>query len=153
MTKDKILASATALAVSLLVAFEGYSSTPYVDIAGILTDCYGNTHQVSRDRVRSKEECTYLLQTEVGRIGKMLLDDVPSHNVYTLASGISFVYNIGDGAYRSSTYRRRLKAGDFVGACNQMHRWKYITRNGVKVEARGLVNRRAQEVEVCLRGT
>lgn len=153
MTKDKVLAGATAMALSLLVTFEGYTGGPYIDIAGILTDCYGNTHNVSRDHVRTEAECKYILQTEVGRIGKMMIDDVPNHNVYTLASGISLVYNIGDGNYRSSTYRRRLKAGDFLGACHQIPRWKYITQGSKKVVSNGLVNRRGKETDICLKGT
>lgn len=153
MTKDKVLAGAVALAVPLLVLLEGYPGGVYVDVAGILTDCYGNTHNVSVGYTRTQAECEALLTTEVGRIGKMLIDDVPNHNVYTLASGISFVYNVGDGAYRGSTYRRRLKASDFASACYQMERWKYITVDGVKVVSKGLVNRRAKEVELCLQGT
>src|SRR5690625_607791 len=153
MTKDKVLAGAVAIAVPLLVALEGYPGGVYVDVAGILTDCYGNTHGVTWESNRTQAECEALLSTEVGRIGAMLLKDVDGHNVYTLASGISFVYNIGDGAYRSSTYRRKLKAGDFAAACHQMPRWKYITVNGKKVESKGLINRRAKEVQICLKGT
>lgn len=152
-TRDKVLAAAVAAAVPLLVTLEGYPGGVYVDVAGILTDCYGNTHNVTRGHTRTQAECEAMLGTEVGRIGRMLLQDVPGHNVYTLASGISFVYNIGDGAYRGSTYRKRLKAGKYEEACHQMHRWKYITQRGKKVESKGLVNRRNEEVALCLKGT
>lgn len=148
-----VLAGSTGIAVGLLASLEGYSHKPYLDVAGVLTDCYGNTHNVSWDNIRSKEECTVLLENEVGRIGKMMLNDYPNHTVETLASGISFVYNVGDGAYRGSTYRKKLKAGDIKGACMEMTRWVYITSNGKKVQSKGLANRRQQEVELCLSGS
>ncbi|MGL5262079.1 MAG: lysozyme [Bacteroides sp.] len=145
-----ILATSTALATGLLVSLEGYSSDPYIDVAGVLTDCYGNTHNVDPNQRRTKEECDLLLNMEAGRIGQMLLIDYPDHTVNSLASGISFVYNIGDGAYKRSTYRQKLLRGDHIGACHEMSKWVYITSNGQKVKSRGLENRRKQEVELCL---
>lgn len=149
--KRGILAGALALSVPLLVSLEGYSPKPYLDVANILTDCYGNTKNVRTDVVRTKAQCDALLQTEAGRVGNLLLrdTDIP-WDVPLLASGISFVYNIGDGAYLSSTYRKELKAGRYAQACHQMSRWKYITKGGRKVVSNGLINRRDKEVSVCL---
>lgn len=147
-----VLAGSLGIATGLLASLEGYSPKPYLDVAGILTDCYGNTHGVSRNKIRTKEECTQLLHNESARIGQMLLKDQPNHSIQSLASGISFVYNIGDGAYRSSTYRKKLLAQDWVGACNEMYRWVYITRGGTKVKSKGLENRREKEVKLCLTG-
>lgn len=147
-----VLAGSLGIATGLLASLEGYSPTPYVDVAGVLTDCYGNTHNVKRGSVRTKQECDALLHNEAARIGQMLLKDQPKHDIKSLASGISFVYNIGDGAYRSSTYRKKLLAEDWEGACKEMNRWVYITQGGVKVKSRGLENRRKQEVKLCLTG-
>lgn len=149
--KKGLLTASLAVAVPLLATLEGYSPKPYYDIAGVLTDCYGNTKQVSHSNVRTVAQCEALLHTESGRIGKRLLDDkdIP-WDVPLLASGISFVYNIGDGAYLSSTYRKYLKAGKFYDACHQMYRWVYVTQGGRKVKSRGLHNRRDKEVSVCL---
>lgn len=147
-----VLVGSLGISTGLLVSLEGYSPKPYVDVAGILTDCYGNTHNVSRQYIRTKEECNQLLHNEASRIGQMLLKDQPNHDIKSLASGISFVYNIGDGAYRSSTYRKKLLVEDWVGACNEMYRWVYITKGGKKVKSKGLENRRKKEVELCLTG-
>lgn len=150
--KKTLLGSALAISVGLLASLEGYVHKPYYDIAGILTECYGNTHGVNVNKPKTHEECLTLLENENSRIGMMLLKDYEGHTSYTLASGISFVYNVGDGAYRNSTYRRKLKAGDLIGACREMNKWVYITKNGTKVKAKGLENRRAKEVELCLTG-
>lgn len=146
------LSTAGALAASLLMALEGYSSKPYQDVAGIWTNCYGNTHGVVQGVETTPQECKRLLDSEVGRIATMLYKDQPKHNTKTLASGISFVYNVGDGAYKRSTYRKRLLEGDFTSACHEMSRWVYARKNGVPTKIKGLVNRRNQEVQLCLEG-
>jgi len=151
-TKGAVLAGAVSLAVGLLMALEGNPGKPYVDIAGVLTDCYGNTKNVHRSWVRSEAECKALLGGEAVRIGTFVQRDAPEIPESTLAGVISWTYNVGDGAYRSSTLRRHLLAQDWVGACYQMHRWVYITDPGTgeKIQARGLKNRRDKEVQICL---
>lgn len=146
----KVLLTAITLATAAVMTFEGYSSKPYRDVAGILTDCYGNTYNVSESRIRTKSECEALLNTEVARVGKIIYRDREDIPVSVLTAGISLVYNIGEGAYRSSTFRKHLRAGNFESACYQIPRWKYITVQNRKVVSRGLVNRRTKELEICL---
>lgn len=150
--KDKVVAGALALTLPLVMAWEGLSLTPYIDIAGVLTNCYGNTHNVQRGSVMTEPQCKALLTTEVGRIANKIYNDNPDQPITVLAATTSLVYNIGDGAYNSSTLRRLLRSGDFVGACYQIPRWVYITKNGVKVKSKGLENRRKPETELCLTG-
>lgn len=140
------------LAGASLTGLEGYSP-PYLDSAGVLTDCYGNTKNVSRGTVRTKAECENLLETETYRIAVKILDnvkgDVPT---ITLASFVSFAYNVGDHAFLTSTLLRKWNAGDHQGACQEMHRWVYITVMGAKVKLPGLVNRRKTEYAQCVEG-
>ena len=69
---------------------------------------------------------------------------VPMHqHEYDVA--ISFSYNVGAAAFCSSTFVKKLNAGDYAGACAELSRW-------VKVKGRvvqGLVNRRAAERAKC----
>jgi|SRR5699024_4233931 len=150
----KVLAAASTIAVALLITLEGNPGKPYRDVAGILTDCYGNTHNVSPNHIRTEDECKALMKTEVGKLGRMILKDNPDTPVEVLASGISFTYNIGSGGYSMSQYRQKLINGDFMGACYEMKKWVYITNPITKRKeiSKGLVNRRAQEVELCLEG-
>lgn len=151
-TKVGTLAGAVALAVSLLVPLEGrHKDGVYVDIAGVLTDCYGNTKNVQRGWIRSEAECQALLNGEAERIGTYIIKDVPSIPKEVLGATISWAYNVGDGAYRSSTLRKRLKDSQWLAACQQMHRWVYITdpKTKAKVVAKGLKNRRDVEYSVC----
>lgn len=63
---------------------------------------------------------------------------------HELGALTSLAYNIGLGAFRSSTLLRMIKAGDMKGASEQFLRWN---RAGGKV-MRGLSNRRADERDV-----
>lgn len=58
---------------------------------------------------------------------------------------VSLAYNIGPGAFCSSTLVRKLNAGDYAGACKEISRWVYA--NGKSLA--GLINRRAKERAQC----
>ena len=59
---------------------------------------------------------------------------------------VSLAYNIGTGAFRSSTLRRKHRAGDKAGAAAQFARWN---RQADQVLA-GLTRRRAAEAALYL---
>lgn len=149
-TNTKVLTGAVTLAVGLLAGLEGYEAGPYVDVAGVLTDCYGNTKNVRRGFIRSFKECKALLQGEAERIGLMVYSDNPDIPQSVLVAGISFAYNIGDGGYRGSTFRREMMKGNYGLACESMKLWNKITVNGKLVVSRGLVNRRNHEYNICM---
>lgn len=57
---------------------------------------------------------------------------------------VSFAFNVGAGAFESSTLLRLLNAGDYAGAATQFDRW--VHNDGKKLA--GLVRRRAAEREM-----
>lgn len=57
---------------------------------------------------------------------------------------VSFAFNVGAGAFESSTLLRLLNAGDYAGAATQFDRW--VNNDGKKLA--GLVRRRAAEREM-----
>lgn len=149
---SKLLAGAVAAAVGLLTVLEGNPGKPYYDIAGVLTECYGNTKGVDPNVIKTEEECRELLQDEAYRIGKIVVQDNPNAPVSVVASGISFTYNVGDYGYRRSTFRRELRRGNYEAACESLRMWDKFTDPGtgrLKV-SKGLQNRRDKEVELCL---
>lgn len=149
--RASLLVASTAVAVSALVGLEGYTGGVYLDSAGVLTDCYGNTKNVKRDHVRSLSECKALLNGEAMRIGNHVLSlTTKPVSVTTLASYISFTYNVGDTAFKNSTLLRLHNQSKYREACEQMRRWVYVTVADVKIKLPGLVNRRNKEVALCL---
>lgn len=145
--KTKIGTGAVAAAIGLVAAWEGRSLVAYVDPVGIPTICDGYTHGVELGDVATPERCDALTEQEVRKALAVVDRSVPQ----SLPDGVrvalaSFVYNVGPGAYGGSTLVRKLRAGDLVGACNQLPRWVYA---GSK-KLRGLELRREAERQICL---
>lgn len=145
--KTKVGAGVIAAAIGLVAAWEGRSLVAYVDPVGIPTICDGYTHGVKLGDVATPEQCDDLTEKEVRQALAVVDRSVPQ----TLPDGMrvalaSFVYNVGAGAYGNSTLLRKLRAGNRVGACNQLPRWVYA--GGKKL--RELELRREAERQICL---
>ncbi|WP_339617219.1 lysozyme [uncultured Gilvimarinus sp.] len=144
------LSAAAVLAITLIIKpFEGREDS-YVDPVGVWTSCYGHTGEgVVPGREYSDAECEALLRLDTLEREAQLLRyvRVPISDEIR-ASLISFVYNVGVGNFRSSTLLKKLNAGDYVGACNELTRWTYA--GGERLA--GLVRRREAERQLCLRG-
>lgn len=149
MIRHRVLALATT--ASLIAGFEGLQTVAYRDPVGIPTACFGMTTGVELGQQYTEAECEeYLFEKVVGyqRAVRERVDVPLSPG--QLAAFTSFTYNVGIHAFETSTLLRKLNAGDYRGACNELSRWRYGTVAGVKVELPGLVRRRQTEREICL---
>lgn len=147
--KTKIAGGVLAAAVSFIAVWEGRSLVAYADPIGIPTICEGYTHGVKLGDVATPQQCDKLTAQEAGKALAVVDSSVPR----PLPAGVrvamtSFVYNVGPGNYQKSTMLRKLRAGDYAGACNELPRWVYA--GGRKL--RGLERRRQAEREICLSG-
>lgn len=70
---------------------------------------------------------------------------VPLHQ-HEYDAWTQFIYNVGPEAFCNSTAVKKLNAGDYEGACNEMSKWVYA--GGKRL--RGLVIRREKERRLCL---
>lgn len=142
-------AAVIAAAVALIGPWEGRELRAYRDIVGVWTICYGETRGVGPGQTATPAECETMLAKGVsdfaGEIARCLPQGLP---VKTHAAFISAAYNIGSGAFCSSSMSRRALAGDLAGACDALLLWN---KAGGKV-VRGLVNRRQAERKLCLEG-
>lgn len=136
------------MAVSIVGFFEGRELMGYIDPVGIPTICYGHTATAKVGDTKTPEECEVLLQQDLGIALSAVDKALPKLPPQTRAALGSFTYNVGVGAFSSSTLLRLAKAGKLVEACNQLPRWVYA---GGRV-LRGLVIRREAERELCLSG-
>ena len=131
---------------ALVSWFEGRSLVAYLDPVGIPTICEGVTLGVKLGDQATPAQCDQLLQREL-RIALTAVDRqvrMPLPDTRRAALG-SFVYNVGERQFSSSTLLRLLNSGDVRGACAQLSRWVYA--GGKKLA--GLVHRRAAERELC----
>lgn len=139
--------SVIAVAGGVVGMWEGKSNEAYKDIVGIPTICWGQTLNVKMGEYRSDDECDKDLVTELVEYNRKMKQKVKvplSENeevAYT-----SFVWNVGIGAWNSSTALKLLNAGDRKGACTQLLRWN---KAGGRV-VQGLVNRRQAEYKICM---
>ena len=162
VSADTSTSDAIKLAMVLGSYYESsfrHIGTPYVDKLGKgqpLTVCNGITgNGVVAGRYYTPADCYRL---EVGRYKEaeaFLTKSVPAYtaaNVLQQATFLDFIHNKGTGAFANSTMRRKLIAGDTVGACRENERWNRGTVRGVSVVLPGLKIRADANSDLCAEG-
>jgi len=139
--------------VELLKDFEGFSSTPYKDVAGIWTIGFGSIYGIDNKRVTenhpniteeiAQELMERDLKTTEFTIANLVKVPLTENQFSALCS---FVYNIGSGAFQRSTARMKLNRKDYEGCANELLKWKYAGKKIIP----GLLRRRKAERELFL---
>lgn len=125
----------------------------YLDIVNVATVCFGETKGVKLGQRFSDAICRAKLEhrlTADFRAGlHRYFNAVTKQERLTAkrdAAYVSLAYNVGIRGAGRSTATRRLNAGDIIGGCKAIGWWN---KAGGRV-VRGLVNRRSEEVRLCL---
>jgi lysozyme len=138
------------IAFAAVAGFEGLRTVTYLDPVGIPTRCFGHTAGVKMGQKSTPEECRELLVDDL-----LLYNDGVRRCVTAFMSPsreaalTSFAFNVGTGAFCSSTLVKRLNAGD-PNACDELLKWNKATKAGVKIVLPGLTKRRQEERALCL---
>lgn len=133
-------------ALDLIKSFEGLRLEAYQDPAGIWTIGYGHTRGVRPGQTIDEAEAERLLRQDLRTAAGAVERHVgPPLNDNEFGALVSFVFNVGEGAFASSTLLKRLNAGDRGAVPDQLRRWDKATVGGKKVQLRGLARRRAAE--------
>lgn len=149
-----VTAAAIYIAAPLIELVEGVENKPYIDIAGVKTVCAGITGpDVVWGKTYSDRECRNLLEKHIKIHGKYV-ENAVTYPIApeTRAALISFSYNVGGSAMRKSTAVRLINQGKVEQGCKALGLWNKATVNGKKVVIKGLVNRRNEEIKLCLSG-
>ena len=125
---------------------EGFRDKAYLDTGGVWTIGYG-TIKCSGVPVEAGQTCTnqealewLKADTAWAQTAVNQLVTVPlKQNMYDAL--VSFVYNVGVGAFKNSTLLKLLNEGNYRSAANQFTRW--VFDNGKEIP--GLVSRRLVE--------
>lgn len=108
---------------------------------------WGHTLGVTEGMVIDQNQAEQFFQQDVSEaenaVNQYVKVGLTQHQFDAL---VSFTFNEGVGAFRSSTLLRKLNAGDYQGAANEFPRWN---KQGSKT-LQGLVNRRADEMAYFL---
>lgn len=148
--KTRIVAISVA-GLMMIAGFEGMRTDAYKDVVGIPTICYGHTKTTKMGMTKTEDQCWELLKEDVASFEKGIANSLPplvELSQKEIDAYVSFAYNVGLGAWSTSTLLKKLKRGDREGACLELKRWVYA--GGRKW--RGLENRRNIESEICLQG-
>ena len=134
--------------VDLIKSFEGYRNTAYMDSAGIWTVGYGHTGpDVTAGTKLEHGGAEVVLRKDLAGAEKAVTElvKVPL-NQNQFDALVSFVFNLGSGAFAESTLLKRLNAKESpcVVAKEELPRWN---KAGGKVLS-GLTRRRQMEAEL-----
>lgn len=130
-------------AFELVRRSEGLRLTAYPDSGGVWTVGHGHTGPDVHEGVTiTPETAERLFQKDMTAAARSVarLVAVPL-NPNQLGALASFVFNLGAAAFRKSTLRRLVNAGDFDAASDEFLKWVYCAGRVLP----GLLTRRAAE--------
>jgi lysozyme len=138
--------------LKLLMGFEGYSSKPYLDSAGITTISYGTIRYPNGTRVSMKDNnCTeaegkaYLqhdLTNFESSVDALTVDTLNQDQFDAL---VLFAYNVGSNALKGSTLLKKVnKNPNDLSIQDEFTKWVYAGGKRIK----GLLNRRNKESQL-----
>lgn len=134
--------------INLIKQFEGCILSAYKCPAGVWTIGYGHTKNVKQGMKITSSQATELLKEDLttyeNYVNKYVKVKLNQNQFDAL---VSFTFNCGAGALKSSTLLKKLNKGDYTGAANELLRWNKA--NG-KVLA-GLTRRRKAEKALFLK--
>ena len=135
--------------LDLIKRFEGYREKAYMCPAGVWTVGYGHTKGVTASTKCDTVSAHKFLIADVGE-AELAIANATSVKLsqFQFDALVSFVFNLGAGAFRKSTLLRKIDKKDFAGAANEFDKWVFA---GGKKQ-KGLELRRAAEKELFLEG-
>lgn len=121
----------------MLAVFEGFRAKPYLDSVGVPTIGYGNTYYLDGRKVKmsdppiSKDNAKKLKMAVINKdfapvVNRLLEKEIKAGqiNQNMFDALISLAYNIGVGAFSTSSVIRHLKDGDKQKAGDAFLLWK-----------------------------
>jgi lysozyme len=130
------------MGIRLIKDHEGLRLVAYKDPVGVWTIGWGHTTNVTPGMFINEEIAHGLLLRDVQEAERCINREVKVPISRTMFDAlVSFVFNLGCGAFRTSTLLKLLNGGEYIAAADQFPRW---VRAGGR-ELPGLVRRRALE--------
>lgn len=135
------------LGIQLVKGFEGLYLESYLDTADVWTIGWGHTGEVDGQvldagMMITEEKAIELFKLDMQEfeeaVTELITVPLQQHQFDAL---VTFTYNVGKTALRTSTLRKLLNAGNYEAVPEQMNRWN---KSGGRITA-GLVRRRKSE--------
>ena len=134
--------------IELIKKYEGCVLKAYKCPSGVWTIGYGHTTGVKSGMKITKTQAVNYLKQDLSIYEKAVTDYVKVPlNQNQFDALVSFSFNCGVGALKTSTLLQKLNSSDYNGAANEFPRWN--KSNGKVLN--GLVRRRQEEKELFLK--
>jgi lysozyme len=131
--------------LALTKSFEGCRLVAYQDQAGVWTIGYGHTRDVKAGDTCTQEQADKWLLEDIAFAENCVNSKVKVPLIQSQFDAlVDFVFNLGCGAFRSSTLLKFVNKGDFKQASQEFKKWDHA---GGKVVA-GLLKRRQAEEQL-----
>lgn len=133
--------------IDLIKAFESFSPKVYICPAGLPTIGYGTVidtkeEEYLRSKVLTEPEASELLRKELPHYESIVNKMVGNIDQHKFDALVSFVFNCGPEAFRTSTLLKKVKINpNDPSIANEFNKW--VNGGGKKLP--GLVRRRASE--------
>ena len=150
---------------NLLIPFEGAGPVDkegnflaYVDPVGVVTISYGITFDEQGNKIKLGDKWSWHRAVEHKQnILKAFLNDLytaspvlKDESIRRTAGVLSWVYNLGIGNYKASTFKKKIDLKDWVAAASECKKWDKAKVKGVPTVLKGLTKRRAAEADCIL---
>lgn len=134
--------------IDLIKSFEGCSLKSYKCPAGVWTIGYGHTGEnIKSGMIISQDQAEEYLKQDLKRfeigVNNLVKVDLTQGQFDAL---VSFSFNCGIGALKTSTLLKLLNQGKYDAAADEFDKWVYVGR----IKLNGLVRRRKAEKEMFL---
>lgn len=134
--------------IELIKKYEGCVLKSYKCPSGVWTIGYGHTSGVKSEMKITKAQALDYLKLDLSTFEKTVTNYVKVPlNQNQFDALVSFSFNCGAGALKTSTLLQKLNSSDYNGAANEFLKWN--KSNGKVLN--GLVRRRQEEKELFLK--
>lgn len=132
--------------IRFIAAQEGFRERVYRDIAGIATIGYGHVLRIGDPILVTEPAALAMLHHDVGTAEAAVTGLVKVElNQNQFDALVSFTFNLGEGALKTSLLLNELNQGRYQEAADQFPRWDHAIINGELVEVEDLRKRRLLE--------
>ena len=133
--------------LALIKQYEGCRLEAYRCAAGVLTIGYGSTGSHVKEGMKiTQPEADQLLSLDLVRFERAVISLANKPSQPQFDALVSFAFNLGEGALRSSTLLKLHNQGLYIDAANQFTRWNKAAGRVLL----GLTRRREAEKKLYL---
>ena len=164
MSKIKIpvkTLTASAVFFGSLFAYEGYSSKPYKDTGGVVTQGIGSSNKPNGQPIKMTDPAITRKTAEEWAKAHVSKDEVafrksmPGVKLSQVEYDqyLDFTYNFGQANWNQSSMLRNLKQGKYVQACDSLLKWKYVAKKDCSVRSNtcyGVWTRQVERHSKCM---